>query len=587
MSSLWHLTLLPRSPRPTTFPRFHQFPPVPTPLWRLALKRIKSFSAPEPDDQDNTPMDNDYTPPFTVHVNYGNIEQVNESRPVFAASLSTLAAYLTEPIVVQRIRDLAREPDHFDNTVTPIYNNLRSLLNQWNNILDRDVRISRPLTAPLRPQQASSNTVAPPSTSAPTVTHRPAPPAPTIAPTLSVPRKLKVGGAPAHYTVQTTLPFVPVQPAPPPIPVATRPPPTFAQAVKSNPKNAVLDAAKMLASMMPDAPAATVFDMASRMAPSRPANRAVMKHAPRDASNVITVKPIEGTSVTVSQIPNDKKLLSAFSIMYEEAKLDGRVPEDAPDVLFVRWMNQTLHIQFRASPPDGTENIIESFWRACPGLSSAQPAISKFRFRNGVLYRRVPFSDPANANSSASLADIKSQLLSQPAWEGITIIGNPRVQMTEGSTFGNVFVDFHDSSTSRCMRQVMRQVVYINSTICRAVQAHNFRPAVPRCAICQRWGHSSQICRSPVVRCPICAQAHDERDHDQQAAHAPTKCFNCGEAHRADSPSCSFFQNRRDWEWIQNHQPSSQTQRTIPFIDLRQREKARRNTRVGMGRITS
>ncbi len=143
------------------------------------------------------------------------------------------------------------------------------------------------------------------------------------------------------------------------------------------------------------------------------------------------------------------------------------------------------------------------------------------------------------------------------------------------------------------MRQIMRQVVYINGSVCRAVQAHNFRPAVPRCAICQRWGHSSQICRSPVVRCPICAQPHDEREHDRVAANAPPKCFNCNEAHRADSPVCAYFQHRRDREWIEAHPPAATTQttRNIPHIDLRQQAarlaKTKRGQRIGMGRITN
>ena len=132
----------------------------------------------------------------------------------------------------------------------------------------------------------------------------------------------------------------------------------------------------------------------------------------------------------------------------------------------------------------------------------------------------------------------------------------------------------------------MRQVVYINGSVCRAVQAHNFSPAVPRCAICQRWGHSSQICRSPVVRCPICAKAHDEREHDRLAANTPIKCLNCNESHRADSPVCPYFQHRRDREWIEAHPPTTQSSRNIPQIDLRQQARSRRQgQRIGMGRI--
>lgn len=135
------------------------------------------------------------------------------------------------------------------------------------------------------------------------------------------------------------------------------------------------------------------------------------------------------------------------------------------------------------------------------------------------------------------------------------------------------------------MRQVLRNILYINGASCRAVQALNLRPAAPRCAICQRWGHPAQICRSPVVRCPICAQAHDERNHDRVAIQAPTKCFNCNDPHRADSVVCPFFQHRRDREWIQAHsQPSRGTALNTPHIDLRQHLRPKRGTRTGVGR---
>lgn len=371
---------------------------------------------PEPEDQ---PQDDDYSPPFGVFIPHANDEQVAESLPVFAATLSTLAAFLTEPRVIAQIRALAGNADSFDNTITRMFNNIRALVNQWNATIDNEIRVRAPVRGPARPQP-----VRPPS---PAATFAAAPAASSsrrVPPATAARRAMGIGGVPTHHTVQSTLPFTSLRSAPPPIPTATRPSATtYAQAVKNGrPQNVILDTARMLTAAMPDAPAATIFDMASRMAPTRPANRVIAKHAPRDASKVITVKPTEGTNVTVSQIPNDQALLSAFAINYEEAKMDERIPQDAPDVLLVRWINNTLHIQFRTSPVDGTEAVVESFWRECPGLRSAQPAVSKFRFRNGVLYRRVPFADPANANSPASIEQIRTSLLSQAAYEGINLI---------------------------------------------------------------------------------------------------------------------------------------------------------------------
>lgn len=365
---------------------------------------------PEPEDQ---PL---YSPPFGAYVAYANDEQVTESLPVFATTLSTFAAFLTEPRVINHIRNLAGDATSFDNIITPIHNNIRTLVNQWNTIVDNDIRVRTNISGPSRVQPAAptalSRPAVPPSAPSPALT-----PAPTrqVPPATAARRAMRVGGVPTHHTIQTALPFAPVHTSPPPNSIATRPPPTFTQVVKNpSTSNVVLDTARMLTAAMPDAPAATIFDMASRMAPTRPANRATPKHAPRGASKVITVKPAEGTNVNVSQIPNDQALLSEFALLYENAKMDERLPQDAPNVLFVRWMSNTLHIQFRTSPIDGTEMLVENFWNQCPGLNAAQLVVSKFQFRNGVLYRRVPFPYPSAANSPASVEQIRQSLLSQP-----------------------------------------------------------------------------------------------------------------------------------------------------------------------------
>jgi hypothetical protein len=278
--------------------------------------------------------DDDYSPPFGVYVAYRNEEQVSASLPVFSSSLSTLAAFLTEPLVVRRLRTFTKDSDTFDSILVPIFNNLRSLLNQWNNIIDSDVRgqcrgndirILRPVSAPTRAQQPASHaltTVNPEARQSHGLgtTHRP----------------FREGGVPKQHTVQTTLAFPPAATLPPPTPYATKPTTSYAQAVKTRPQNGVIEIAKALATAMPNAPAASVFEMATRMVPKPPANRVIPRHAPCDASKVITVKPVEGTSVKVFDIPNDRELLSSFSIAYEEAKIDGHIPQSAPDVMFVR-----------------------------------------------------------------------------------------------------------------------------------------------------------------------------------------------------------------------------------------------------------
>ena len=58
--------------------------------------------------------------------------------------------------------------------------------------------------------------------------------------------------------------------------------------------------------------------------------------APRGASKIVTVKLVDSTEVVVVNIPNNQKLLSDFSVVYEEAKINGHISLEAPDVMFVR-----------------------------------------------------------------------------------------------------------------------------------------------------------------------------------------------------------------------------------------------------------
>lgn len=67
------------------------------------------------------------------------------------------------------------------------------------------------------------------------------------------------------------------------------------------------------------------------------------------------------------------------------------------------------------------------------------------------------------------------------------------------------------------------------------------RPAATaQCYRCQRWGHKSDACASPVDVCRVCSGAHRSAACNRNTA--GTLCANCGsQAHRASSHQCAAF----------------------------------------------
>ena len=162
---------------------------------------------------------------------------------------------------------------------------------------------------------------------------------------------------------------------------------------------------------MPDAPAAEILEMVSRLTtnPKTNSGRPRQLQAPRHASKVITVRAVEGTEVNVNKIPNDVSMRSSFSLCYEEGKASAEIPDDAPDILYVQWLNNCVEIRFCAAPPENTEQFIRQWWENTEGLKEAIPDIRRFRFRNGVVYKRVPLEDPERAGGADELKQLTSE----------------------------------------------------------------------------------------------------------------------------------------------------------------------------------
>jgi len=75
---------------------------------------------------------------------------------------------------------------------------------------------------------------------------------------------------------------------------------------------------------------------------------------------------------------------------------------------------------------------------------------------------------------------------------------------------------------------------------------------VPRCTICQRWGHTTLACYTGDRKCLKCGEAHAVQQHEQncetckkgKGSVCAPKCTNCNGPHFADSNDCPFWQAR-------------------------------------------
>ncbi len=75
---------------------------------------------------------------------------------------------------------------------------------------------------------------------------------------------------------------------------------------------------------------------------------------------------------------------------------------------------------------------------------------------------------------------------------------------------------------------------------------------VPRCTICQRWGHTTLVCYTGDRKCLKCGEAHAVQQHEQncemckkgKGVVCAPKCTNCNGLHFTDSNDCPFWQAR-------------------------------------------
>lgn len=106
----------------------------------------------------------------------------------------------------------------------------------------------------------------------------------------------------------------------------------------------------------------------------------------------------------------------------------------------------------------------------------------------------------------------------------------------------------------------------LNMKLCIAglwlkTEKYTFSSLQTQCQNCQKWGHSTRICRAQST-CQICAEKHATYNHKcdtckisgKECPHSKTKCANCKEEHMANSSLCEFSKQQKSKTRNQNSQ---------------------------------
>lgn len=306
--------------------------------------------------------------------------------------------------------------------------------------------------------------------------------------------------------------------------------------------------ASQLAVAFPKDSAANIFHMADKLV-SKKASGPKPRHAPPRSSHRIDVYFDNDQSPPAEKVPLDGPLY------HDLLDALGNSPNTAgaPPLESVVWNHRgRFRLTFTgAIPPTLDATLTNYFARFARNRQATSVHLERFRFKSSAVYRRVPAIEGLDdAATSQRLAD---QLRASPQWAGIQLERPIHFFRPKNSAYGMLFVEFSDNAMSRTLKYVTSHPIYLNGALCHAVRTVDTKPPVPQCALCLRWGHRTQLCRSPTRRCWACGDHHDERSH--QGSGDPF-CINCSGTHRADSKECPYYQHRRDPDWIRRQNTS-------------------------------
>ena len=162
--------------------------------------------------------------------------------------------------------------------------------------------------------------------------------------------------------------------------------------------------------------------------------------------------------------------------------------------------------------------------------------------------------------------------LSGAGLSSLAVLSTPPrvVRDSRMSDTATVYLNIADSVSGARSKALLGRSVQFGRFVCpfRAARAN---PGAALCTRCWRWGHPSQQCRAPQIRCPACSGPHRKEHHRTLAgcckgnANAtppvpptapgepcphPFRCPNCHKGHAADDRRCNFWRHRFDQEWI-------------------------------------
>ncbi|KZV67105.1 hypothetical protein PENSPDRAFT_65094 [Peniophora sp. CONT] len=237
-----------------------------------------------------------------------------------------------------------------------------------------------------------------------------------------------------------------------------------------------------------------------------------------------------------------------------------------PVLMHVTVTRASIQFTFKGAIPAASVSTMQPFMTSfCKGavqqlLNPIDKATADnleahaFHFKSSVVFSNILPTNPDN--SPFSTEDFKASLVDSPLWGGVTIT-SVRFWQPPTSDSGIVFVDFHDDKNNTHTKRIIHGRTRIGADFipCRITKPATTAKTATQCRKCLRWGHLTGACQAFNSHCNTCAGNHSTEHHTTHGGTAPTKCFNCGGKHAADSTECRFYLKRDDRKWLFDNQP--------------------------------